>query len=320
VSYTLLLAALREIAGRDPGHVEPFGIVRGESSYEDCYTCEQIVEIARVAIAKAEGNVPTEGALTALTLQVQWDERYWLCTDNVWAYGTGKTPEAAIRSCRTRAREFVQDVQEIMARGEAIGNPALRQYEQYSSWFAQGEKAGMRASTVTPKSSGIDSRVYKCNNCKEQTQRTDAGACLVCGWNESLRCVENSHGNTHCWHWKGQPPTPQTEVQAACCWCGAVRAFGYDAVLDGRAPRSPSPGAIHGIATELPKREVREQYRIAAKEPLIVGVTTLENPGVGLPPGFGEAITYHTTRLTQARDVDRGTAAPAQPGEAVQGT
>ncbi len=189
--------------------------------------------------------------------------------------------------------------------------------------YAAGYLAGKRAAVVTPPAEDTpksSSRVYKCNNCKEQAQHTDAGACLVCGWNESLRCIENSHGNTHCWHWRGQPPTPQTEVQAACCWCGAVRAFGYDAVLDGRAPRSPSPGAIHGIATELPKREVREQYRIAAKEPLIVGVTTLENPGVGLPPGFGEAITYHTTRLTQARDVDRGTAAPAQPGEAVQGT
>jgi hypothetical protein len=47
------------------------------------------------------------------------------------------------------------------------------------------------------------------------------------------RCGENQYADTHCWHWRGGPPTIHTEVQADCCWCGLVRVFGYEDVLNG---------------------------------------------------------------------------------------
>lgn len=63
------------------------------------------------------------------------------------------------------------------------------------------------------------------------------------------RCAQNPHGDGHCWHWRGTPPTLHTIVQADCCWCGGYATFDYADVVSGRAPRSVSPsGAFHGTA------------------------------------------------------------------------
>ena len=64
---------------------------------------------------------------------------------------------------------------------------------------------------------------------------------------ESDRCAENEYGDRHCWHWRGDPPNIRTIVQANCCWCGVYRAFGYDALLSGAAPITPT-GPFHGNA------------------------------------------------------------------------
>lgn len=59
-------------------------------------------------------------------------------------------------------------------------------------------------------------------------------------------CTANPHGETCCWHWRGQRPTLQIEVQADCCWCGRVATFGYRDIEAGTVPTSPSPGGVHG--------------------------------------------------------------------------
>ncbi|HXI19143.1 MAG TPA: hypothetical protein VNM48_22485 [Chloroflexota bacterium] len=71
----------------------------------------------------------------------------------------------------------------------------------------------------------------------------------------AIYCTANLHADTHCWHWRGQPPTIYTETQADCCWCGAYRTFNYEDHLAGRAPRSLRPsGAFHGTAHERGKQ------------------------------------------------------------------
>lgn len=70
----------------------------------------------------------------------------------------------------------------------------------------------------------------------------------------TIYCTANPHADTHCWHWRGNPPTIYTETQADCCWCGAYRVFNYEDHLEGRAPRSLRPsGAFHGFAHDRGK-------------------------------------------------------------------
>lgn len=65
------------------------------------------------------------------------------------------------------------------------------------------------------------------------------------------QCSENPHGERHCFHWRGQPPTLRTRVQADCCWCGVTRTFDYEDVMNGNAPISVQPsGAVHGTARD----------------------------------------------------------------------
>lgn len=64
-------------------------------------------------------------------------------------------------------------------------------------------------------------------------------------------CPSNEYGDTHCWHWRGSPPTHQTRTMADCCWCGLVSGFDFEDVMEGRAPRSVNPrGSVHGTARD----------------------------------------------------------------------
>jgi hypothetical protein len=81
-------------------------------------------------------------------------------------------------------------------------------------------------------------------------------------------CDKNQYGERHCYHWRGQPPTLRTRVQADCCWCGVTRTFDYVDVMEGRAPISvrPSSGAVHGTARDwLDQPTTHAMGRLSAK-------------------------------------------------------
>jgi hypothetical protein len=76
-----------------------------------------------------------------LTIRVRWDggttlvdgtRGVWFAHDDVWAYGTGKTPEAAVKALFETIRDVLPD-----ARKE----PTWEQGQPYLEWFAQ-PKAG----------------------------------------------------------------------------------------------------------------------------------------------------------------------------------
>lgn len=83
-------------------------------------------------------------------------------------------------------------------------------------------------------------------------------------------CAENQYGERHCYHWRGQPPTLRTRVQADCCWCGATRTFDYVDVMEGNAPISvrPSSGAVHGTARDWLEQPTTHVAPISVSEEL----------------------------------------------------